>query len=216
MFVSENHKRKKANLKQHFAEFKNQTTSSIKYSFKNKNIRLLLFAALLFGALVPLTTDLTWTAFFKDLGIQEHWIGYLFSLTMVVGIFTPHLVKGLVKKLGGYKNHLMAVLSLMLSFLIMTLFISGLAQAIIMFILLVAMWDFYLPAKTPFFQSFVPSKMRATINSINSQIRSLMGIIVTPLVGLIADIIGPQYTISLGAIFLIPIIYIYSKVKEKK
>ena len=75
-------------------------------------------------------------------------------------------------------------------------------------------YDFFSPANMTLFQKFVPTPMRATIGSFNSMLMSLVTIISFPLVGFIADKIGPQKTIFIGAFVLIPMIIIYSKIKE--
>ncbi len=214
LFVSEKHSRKKANLLSLLKDSIKQTNKAIEYSISHKNLKLLILGTIFLGAFVAMTTDLTWTAFFRNLGIQEHWLGYLFSATMVLGIFTPYFVKKIIIKFKGYRNLLIGIVYSWIVLLIVLLTISKLFQAITIFILYVALWDFYHPTRQPFFQSFVPSKMRATISSLSVQLRSFIGIIMTPLVGLIADKIGPQYTISLGVIFLLPVIYLYSKIKE--
>jgi MFS family permease len=148
------------------------------------------------------------------LGFQEHWFGYLFSATFAFGIFIPYFTKPLIKKIGGYKKYLMAVLSLMFLLLFLIGFINSFVFVIVIYILFMSMYDFYGPVREIFFQKFVPGKMRATIGSFKNMITALAVIIAYPLVGFVADKIGPQYTIFIGAFILIPVIILYSKIKE--
>lgn len=214
-FVSEKHTKKNSKLKEQYSDFKKQIVSSAKYAFKHPNLKLLMTAMAFLAIFGLAVRDLTWVPLLKDLGFKEHWLGYLASFTVLLGIFTPHFVKGLVKKSGGYKNYLLIILGIMFLLLVILFPLRGLISILIVYVLFAAMWDFFLPGMRPFFQSFVPSKMRATISSLDSQIFSLVGIIAMPIVGFMADTIGPQNTISASVIFLIPIIYLYSKLKEK-
>jgi hypothetical protein len=72
---------------------------------------------------------------------------------------------------------------------------------------------FYGPARFTLFQSFVPSEKRATIDSVRSMAYALVIIIITPLVGLMADNFGSKITIFIGGILFIPAIVMYLKVK---
>lgn len=216
VFVSENHKiKKKANLNEHYKDFKKQINSSFKYAFTHHNLRLMLIAMAFLAIFGLLVSDLTWTPLLQSVGFKEHWFGYLFSITLIFGIFIPHFVKRLVKKFKGYRNYLIIILTMMFLILIALAPLNGLIPILIIYVLFDIMWSFFLPGMRPFFQSFIPSKMRATITSLDSQIFSMVGIVAMPLGGLIADTIGPKYTISGAVIFLIPIIYLYSKLKEK-
>jgi MFS family permease len=216
VFISENYKRrKKANLKEHYKDFKKQIISSFKYAFTHHNLRLMLIAMAFLAIFGLIVRDLTWTPLLQSVGFKEHWFGYLFSATLIFGIFIPHFVKGLVKKSKGYRNYLIIILAMMFLLLVALAPLNGLIPFLIIYVLLDIMWMLFLPGMRPFFQSFIPSRMRATITSLDSQIFSLAGIVAMPLVGLIADNIGPKYTIIGAVIFLIPIIYLYSKLKEK-
>ena len=64
------------------------------------------------------------------------------------------------------------------------------------------------------FHRFVPTPMRATIDSFRNMVMSLVVVISFPLAGFIADKIGPQNTIFIGAFIIIPIVIIYLRIKE--
>jgi MFS family permease len=73
-----------------------------------------------------------------------------------------------------------------------------------------------MPIEASYFQSFVPSKMRATITSFNGMVIALAYAISSPIAGFMADIITPKYTIVLGGIFLIPALIFFLRIKDKK
>jgi len=76
--------------------------------------------------------------------------------------------------------------------------------------------DLFMPIGSAYFQSYVPSKMRATITSFQGMIIALAYAISMPISGFVAQHIGPKYTIVLGSIFLIPALVFYLKIKEDK
>ena len=97
----------------------------------------------------------------------------------------------------------------------MTYFVNSLALFILLGILYSSGWDFSNPAKNILFQKVIPSKMRATIGSLDSMIFSVGGVIAFPLVGFIADKIGVQNTLALGGFLLLSAALIMWKIREK-
>jgi len=214
LFGKEHFVKKKQKYKKQVKKLLSHTKNSIKYSLKHKTISLILIASVIMMFVFVFAGDLTWYPFLQDLGFQEHWFGYLFSAGCFLGIFIPYFTKPLIKKIGGYRKYFVLILSLMFLLLFLIGFINALVLVIIIYILFISMYDFYGPVREIFFQKFVPGKMRATIGSFKNMTTALAAIIIYPLVGFIADKISPQYTIFIGAFVLIPIIILYSKIKE--
>ena len=152
----------------------------------------------------------------QNLGFKEHWFGYLASAGYILGIIVPYWTKSLTKRLGGYKKYLVFFLVLQLLLILSVFFANGLFLAIGIYIIFFTTYDFYGPVRSTFFQHFLPSKMRATISSFQSMLYSLVAIIAAPLAGFMADKIGPQNTISIGGLLLIPAIIIYLRINDSK
>jgi MFS family permease len=216
LFGEENFVRKKQHVKKHINELINHTKDSIKYSARHEVISLLLMIGMITMIITVLTSEITWYPYLQGLGFQDHWFGYLVSASFVFGIFIPYFTKSLSKKLGGYKKYLILMLIIQAIILFAVGFTNILLIAVMMYLLFMTTYDFYGPVKSTFFQKFVPSKMRATIGSSRNMLNSLVVIFAFPLVGFIADNIGPQYTILLGAFILIPAIILYSKINYKE
>ena len=215
-FGQEHFIRKKQNIKKQTKQLFSHTKKSMNYSLKHKTIFSLILISIVMMFVYNFAGEITWLPFLQDLGLQEHWFGYLFSFVMVSGIFAPHFSKLLIKKLGGHKNYLFTILIFMALFLFATGFINTLIFALIIYVLFMSMHDFYNPVRDIYFQKFVPGKMRATITSFNGVVIALAVIIASPLAGFMADKISPQYTIFLGAFILIPAIILYSKIDGGK
>jgi len=212
----ENFIKKKRKKREHLKKFISHTKKSIKYSIKNESLFILLLSAIIATFVFAFAGQMIWYAFLQNLGFKDHWFGYLFSATMISGIFAPHFIKKFVRKVGKYKTYLSIIIGLMILFLFATNFVSTLIPALVFFFLFYSMWDFLYPARTVFFQKFTPSEMRATITSFESMLMSLIGIISFPLAGWVADTIGPQKTIFITSFMLIPIIFLYMRIKEKR
>lgn len=216
LFGKENFIRKKRKKREHVKKFISHTKKSINYSVKHHALSILLLASTIAAFVFAFAGQMIWYPFLQNLGFKDHWFGYLFSVAMISGIFVPHFIKKLVKLVGKYKTFLAIIVSLMAIFLFVTGFLTTLIPALIFFLLFFSMWDFLYPARTVLFQKNTPSKMRATITSLESMAVSLITIISFPLAGYVADVIGPQKTIFISSFMLIPIIYLYSRIKEKE
>jgi len=215
LFGQEYFIKKKQNIKKQFNHLILHTKKSINFSLNNQPILFLMIISIILVFVSSFTGEITWLPFLQNLGLQEHWFGYLFSFIMVFGIFIPYLSKPLSKRFGGYKKYLIIVLSITAIFLFLVEFINTLVLAIILFVLFMIMWDFYTPVKLIYFQKFVPGKIRATVGSFNTMVASLVVIIASPLAGFTADKIGPQNTIFIASFILIPVIILYSKIRDK-
>ncbi len=215
-FGKENFKKKDGNLRSHLKRLKTHTKNSFNYSIKHQALSSLLVALIFFSIAMAFSGDIVWQPFLLNLGLPDYWFGYLFSATFALGILAPILINPISKKLGGKKRYLVICLIFMALFLFLVGFVNSLIFAIGLFVLSISMLDFFYPVDSMFFHSVVPNKMRATIGSLKSLIISLVGVIIYPLVGLIADSIGPKYTIAATSIILIPAIVFYGKIKENK
>ena len=214
LFVSEKHNRKKFSLSGHYKDLKNQTKKSIKYSFSHYNLKLFMIGMFFLGLVLVMLGGLTWFPFIKGMGLDEKYFGYLFSLGWVLGMIIPHFTKKLVGLAGGYKRYLVIVWILLFLLTSLVLFANSLIFVIVVFIISSSLWDFHRIGNAPFVQSFIPSEMRATIKSLQMQILSLTAIFGTILTGFLAETIGVRYTLVIGAIFVVPLIFIYSKIKD--
>lgn len=215
LFGQEYFVRKKQRIRERAKELFSHSKESIKYSIKNKSLFLLLIVGMITMTTTFFSSDITWFPFLQNLGFQEHWFGYLVSASFALGIFIPYLTKPLSKKIGSYKKYLILFLMIQLTLLLTVGLIGSLIFAIIIYLLFFYTYDFYHPVNTTFYQQLVPGKMRATIGSFKNMTYSIVAIFIFPLVGFIADKIGPQSTIFIGAFILIPAIYLYSLIKEK-
>jgi len=77
-------------------------------------------------------------------------------------------------------------------------------------------WMIGRPASEVFFHRFIPSKMRATMGSVRSMTIYIGGILGSIITGYLMDLIGVKFTMLLYIPLIIPIIFLYLKIKEEK
>ena len=215
LFGSEHFVKKKQHIKEQTKNLFSHSKKSIVYSIKHHAISLLLTISLITIIISEFAGSMIWLPFLQNLGFREYLFGYLFSFVAFLAIFIPYSIKYLTKKIGSYKKYLALILFLMSMLLFLVGFINNLFFGLAIFVLFMALYDFYGPVRQEYFQKFVPGKMRATIGSFNSLNKSLIVIIAAPLAGFLADKIGPQNTLFLSSFILIPAIILYFRIKEK-
>ncbi len=193
-----------------------QARDSIRYSWKHHVLFFLLLATFFIMLRDAFGGDIVWQPFLRSLGLPISAFGILFSAAMLIGIVTPFFAKRLVKKFGGERESL--------SFLVLCSIILDLAVILAGNVwfgmaILLGMYiaiDLYYTIGDSYFQKHVPSKMRATITSLKGMMISIGYTISFALSGLFANWIGPQKTIVLGAVFLVPAFFLYLRIREKK
>lgn len=213
-FVSE--KRITKDKKQSFKDLIKQAQQSIRFSLKHNILLFLLIATFFIVFRDAFGGDLVFQPFLRNLGFPVFAFGLLFAGINLIGTFSPLLSKVLVKKFKNEKNYLAFLLLCSIILDLLILLVTNAFYGIIILGLMFIVIDLFMPINSSYFQSFIPSKMRATITSFNGMVISLAYVISSPLSGLIADTIGPQKTIAMGAIFLIPALILYLKIRNKK
>jgi len=149
------------------------------------------------------------------MGFPEYAFGYLWSAMTAIGMIAP-LTASFLSKKGKEKSFILTVMIILMLITLPVIFVYTLIPAII--ILLLSLFFIYLPKplERTFFHKYIPSKLRATIGSIESMVLSIAAIIAAPLTGLSVDHLGPKTTIFLSAILMIPAIIVFSKIQESK
>ena len=213
-FAEEIFVRRKAKIKDSLKDVSKQTKKTISYGYKHPVLYYFLIAMVIMMFAYTFSSLITWVPFLKSFNFPDYAFGYLQSGIAAVAMIAPFCFGNLHKKIGDR------------NFIIFGTFMSAL---IIAFILLPKSWvtalivilssSFFFDMKRPvsrsFFHKFIPSKLRATMGSVEAMLASIALIISTPIVGYLVDLIGPRYSIFLTSILSIPIIFIYLRIKEK-
>ena len=192
-----------------------QGWKAIRYSKNHSVIFPFLIAAAFLILAGNLEGQIAWIPFFQELGLPEYAFGYLWSAMAVVGVIAPLVASRLLQP---KKERLFILTSIILISLVTFLIIFAYTIAFAMILLLAStlFWGMRFTAERIYFHRFIPSKLRASIGSLESMVLSITAIVGVPLAGWLADHIGPRYTILSSGIALLVAALIYYRIKENR
>jgi len=199
--------------KKHKTKLIKQSKEAISYSSKHPVMFYLLIASFILSFAVAFGSLLAIVPLFQEFGFADHQFGYLLAgINLVIGI-APLVSKKFYVK---YKEKQFIVVSLLLASIttLMILFAKTIISALIIILLGTFFFQLRRPAFRVYFQRFAPTKLRATIGSLNSMLVTLGSVVAAPIVGLVIDSIGPRYSFFISGVLMIPAVIVYSLIKE--
>jgi len=208
----ENFVKKKIDIKNSFKNFKKQSLTAINYSRKHHVLFLFLIAGTM-ASFVYGFEDLAWIPLLKNLGFEEYHFGYLWAMMSLIGMIAS-LVSSKLFVEGKERLFMITTICIGAFFTMLILFVNSLIPAILILFAGLFFSRVGRPARRLYFHRFIPSRIRASVGSLESMLVSATGIISAPLGGLAVDFIGPQNTIFLSGILLIIPAFIYFKIKN--
>jgi MFS family permease len=215
MFAEEYFVRKKVKIRDSFRETNKKSIESLRYSKGHPVLFYFFISAMILFFAGSFSGNLSWIPFLQELGFPDYAFGYLWSAMGFVGIFAPFIAHRLLKK-GKEKGFILMMIILGILILLPVLFVYQLYAAIFILVASIFLLQMSRPAERIFFQRFIPSKLRATIGSVEGALMSAVGILAVPLTGLSLDLIGTRYTFLLSAVLMIPAAIVFAKIREKK
>ncbi len=210
-FGKENFKKEKLHIKDTLKKVSSQIKESVEYSYKHHVLYYLLLVTLVSSFFAIFNEFITWTPLLKQYGFNESYLGYIWSITGLLGVLVPMLSL----KIQNRKKALIINSLLLVLYCIGIFFFSSwfLIAGMIVFYFIIQ--DFEAPVWRTYMHSFIPTNKRATIGSVNSMLSSIAGIIALPIVGFLIDLIGAKTTILSSSILMIVVLILYSRIREK-
>ncbi len=213
LFAKEYYIKKKSTFVESIKQVNKKTKISLTYAYQIKPLRYILIAGMILVFASAFSNTLTWTPLLKSLGYPDYAFGYFISAISFIGILAPLISLKLMKKEQERTFILYSLIGLT-AFIFGIIIVKNIPLAFFIILGLSIFQYIIYPVRGVYFQKFIPSKLRATIGSIDYSLGSLMEIISMPLVGLLVDLIGPKYTILVSGFIIIPAILIYIKLKK--
>lgn len=165
---------------------------------------------------VNATLDLLWQPYLKDFGIPVEHLGYVLSGASALGAVAALLGARVAKRVSRKESFLALMVFVQMAVLVLIglVLVPGYAIALLLGAFMIGPFRF--PLEKSWFQSLIPSELRATVTSIRSSAGTI-GIVAADLVaGILADNIGPQMTLALIApLLLIPAV-IFLRMASKR
>jgi len=215
LFGEEKYQRREIKIKAPIKNLYEQTKKSILYGYRHYVLFFLLSVSLILGIVGSLESLISWTPFLKSFNFPNYSFGYLWSAMGVLGVIAPLISSRLIKN-KNERNILIMLAFLTLIYGFIVLFSNHLYLLLGVILFGSFLLDFEVPVWRNYFHRFISSNKRATVSSVRSMIFSLGAIIGMPLTGYLVDKIGGRYTIFISSLLMIPVIFLYLRIKEER
>lgn len=215
IFAEEIHDSKHIKVKNSYKNLINQSKKTFSYGYKHHVLFYYLSATFIFAFGIFFISSLSWTPLLKNFNFPDYAIGYVGSLLAFVSMIAPFFSKNTVK---NKKERNFIIYCLTASALVTLLILFANSWLYVLAILLIT--ELFINMRGPvsevYFHRFIPQKLRATMGSIKSMLISMASILSFLIGGYLIDLIGPRYTFFIYTPLIIPVIWIYLKIKDKK
>jgi predicted MFS family arabinose efflux permease len=215
VFQKEHFERKATGVLHGFKETYENIIGGAQFTVKEKNILFIiiaLFFMVIGGELILICSK----PFLEVMGIPREYLGYLSAVSAALCVGTPFLARhaaGLFRK----EPHYLLVHSLVFSIVTASVILVGTPEiAALLFIVMMLRGTLFWPVLEPFFQHFLPQKLRATIGSFRNMVVSIALLVGDGIISLFADATGPQVMIAVGGIVMLPSILFYMSIKNSR
>lgn len=213
-FTTENFEKQKLNILDTIKSLIKNSKEAAKFVYTQKNIFFLTLSSIFLS--LAAVGSMGWQPLLIELQMPKSYLGYLYSIAAALGVFVPYFANPISKMFSKKKHMFITLTSINMVVKLLLYFVNApyflLACLIDLVITAVALVKS--PVQSAFEQKFIPSEKRATIISTMAMIFALTATLSMLFVGKILDIMGPKKTLISFALFAIPAIICYTKLKE--
>jgi MFS family permease len=214
LFAREHFVKNKMPTTTSFSKISLQTKNTVVYAYRHHVIFWLFLASFILTFVMSANSRLIWTPFLKLFNFPDYAFGYLWSLAGLVGIVAPLFSRKLLKK-NNEKKLLIFIWGLYFVTMLWVILVQNIIAALMIMTIAAFLVNARWPIQRIYLHRFIPDKIRATVGSIESIVISIGFMVASVLIGYAADKIGPKMTLFWGAFLILPVIFIYLKIKEK-
>ena len=192
--------------------FKRTSRVSSKFILKNKIIFVLFITIIFFYFSFSVLQDAWQPYLTARLGFNLYWLGIASALTSFFGFLINIKSKDFTEWVGNYPSTLL-ILTMFLGFSILIFaFMNPTYFVIVLYVVIITAYYFYRPIRGTYIHNQVPSKIRATIGSIDSfliEISTGFGSLI--IFGIVGEFFTLSFALKTGGIILIgsAVIYVY-------
>ena len=209
-------RRKRKKVDKVFRTAVTTTRTGIEFILKSKPL-LYLVMATTFAVGSRNLGCVAWQPLLVGLSLPAGNLGAVFSIASLMGIVAPFFSKRLLARFK-LENHYLSVTTLIEFVLLALLYLVNKPFFILGIIVYsAAMLISYVqaPVSSFYFQSLIPSNIRATVGSVQSMVFALFSVFITIIGGYAMDKQGPKMAMIYFSFFLIPAGILYLKIKGK-
>ena len=212
MVQKEHFERKKIHIYKNFQETYTNIREGALFSLREKNVLYIMVAIFFVGVGGELLL-ICYKPFMEVVGVPREYFGYLSAISGVFCVVLPFLATHLVSSLKSEKHYL-SVHSLVFGILLaVVIFVDSPVLAAALFMILLLRSATLNPVLEPFFQEFLPQKLRATVGSFRNMVFSAALLVGDFAISAFTDVTGPQVMLAVGGIIMLPSIIFFMNVK---
>ncbi len=191
--------------KENFVEYIKDVIDESKSVIRSSQIVLVLLVNIFIFFIAFAAIRNTWEPYLTTtLSYPIYWLGLVAAATSFISFWTNLKSEEFTEWVGNYSSTLFLLLFTLGCIVISLSFISFAPLVIIVYITLIAIWNFYGPIRGAYFQQNIPSNVRATMGSISAFIIELGGGVGSVLIfGMIGEFFGLRTVLLVSGIVVI-------------
>ncbi|MBU7034165.1 MAG: MFS transporter, partial [Theionarchaea archaeon] len=208
----EHFERKKVRVVESIIETCNNIRDGARFTMRERNV-FFIMAAVFFVSVSSQIMTVCSKPFLEIMGVAREYFGYLSAVGAALCVVMPFLAKYAAEllKREQYYLSLHALGSGLVLVLVLLVRTPGMAG--IIFVFMILRYTTYDPVLEPFFQGFLPPKLRATVASLRNMVLSMAVLLGDCLISAFADMAGPQLMLAAGGLFFLPSVLLFWMVK---
>ena len=178
------------------------STSGLKLTWADKNLRYLTLST--FFLSLSAVGWVAWEPLFLQTGIELRYFPLIMTAAFLFSSFASFFSKRIVLRFKDEKKYLIVTSFLMSVSHILAFIIVGPIAAVTFFILKNGFFSFRYPVKQDLLHELIPSKLRATLASVDSMYDAFSVAIAAVFGGLILDNVGVTETLLAAGLLMLP------------
>lgn len=209
----EHFERKVTHVRESFTETFTNIREGATFTIKNKNVLYIMSASFFIIVGVELM-NICSKPFLEVIGVPREYFGYLSAVGAALCVGMPFLAKYLA---GFFKseNYYLSVHSLVFGLVLTSvILVKTPVMAAFLFVVLMLRHTTFIPVMEPFFQGFLPQKLRATVGSFRNMVISVALLAGDFIISAFTDMTGPQLMMAVGGGFILFSIVFFMRVKS--
>ena len=212
IFGKEYYTPKKLSFSQTLKETYNNSKNGLKFTITHKIVFLIVLAGLFTQLMV--IGDNGWQPFLVNLGMQQHQLGYTYSIMAALVMVMPFLSRLFIHLKPKNVVSIIVLIRMVILFLLLFIYPPLFLLAAIVFIFDAGLFAIKDPIIQTYFHRFIPDNIRATVVSTKSMFSQLIVALTALIAGIFLDLFGPQKVLAFGSLFGIIAIIMYQKIND--
>ncbi|KYK36303.1 MAG: hypothetical protein AYK18_11835 [Theionarchaea archaeon DG-70] len=202
----------------HFLRSLNETYTNIRegahFTIREKNVMYIMIATFFFFVGSELI-NICSKPFLEIIGVPREYFGYLSAVGFALCVGMPFLARHLAD-LFNREEHYLSLHALVFGVVTASVVLIKTPEiAAILFVVIMLRYTTMGPVLGPFFQGFLPRKLRATLGSFRNMVISIAFLVGDFIISVFADVTGPQIMVAMGGAVILPSIIFYLGVRSK-